>query len=275
VSDQNQWPKPGETTPEGGASTNHPERGAQPNADRSADGQPQQYGASAPEAPASASAPADPWGQSGQGASAQGVSGGSAAPQNPYAAPGQQYGQQNAQQPGPYGQQNAQYGRPSGQPGYGAPQNPYAAPGQQYGQQYGQPGYGAQQNPYAPAGQQNPYASAGQQNPYAPAGYQPYAQRPKTNTLAILSIVFAFGGVIIWPLVILTSPAGAIMGHIALGKIKQSGEGGRGLALAGVIGGWILTGLFILVVVLVIVFASMGSSYSDYNYDYDSGAFIG
>nr|WP_254700974.1 DUF4190 domain-containing protein [Curtobacterium pusillum] len=91
-----------------------------------------------------------------------------------------------------------------------------------------------------------------------------------------MSIVFAFGGVIIWPLVILTSPAGAIMGHIALGKIKQSGEGGRGLALAGIIGGWVLTGLFILVVGLIIVLTAVGSSYSDnYDYGYDSGAFIG
>nr|WP_246328246.1 DUF4190 domain-containing protein [Curtobacterium pusillum] len=91
-----------------------------------------------------------------------------------------------------------------------------------------------------------------------------------------MSIVFAFGGVIIWPLVILTSPAGAIMGHIALGKIKQSGEGGRGLALAGIIGGWVLTGLFVLVVGLIIVLTAVGSSYSDnYDYGYDSGAFIG
>ncbi|TDN45233.1 uncharacterized protein DUF4190 [Curtobacterium flaccumfaciens] len=272
MSDQNQWPKPGETTPEGGASTNQPEQGAQPS------GQPQQYGASAPEAPASAPAPApnDPWAQSGQGSAAQGVSGGYAAPQNPYAAPGQgsQYGQPNGQ----YSQPNGQYGQPNGQPGSGAQQNPYAAPGQQYGQQggqYGQPGYGAPQNPYAASGQQNPYA-AGPQNPYAATGYQPYAQRPKTNTLAILSIVFAFGGIIIWPLVILASPAGAIMGHIALGKIKQSGEGGRGLALAGVIGGWVLTGLFILIVGLFVVLGAISGSYSsDYDYNgYDSGAFI-
>lgn len=268
MSDQNQWPKPGETTPEGGAWTNQPEPGAQSASGQPDAGQSQQYGASAPEAPASAPAPNDPWAQSGQGSAAQGVSGGYAAPQNPYGAPGQQYGQQY------------------GQPGSGTPQNPYAAPGQQggqygqqggqygqYGQQNGQPGSGAPQNPYAAPGQQNPYAP-GQQNPYAPSGYQPYAQRPKTNVLAILSIVFAFGGIIIWPLVILTSPAGAIMGHIALGKIKQSGEGGRGLALAGIIGGWIMTALFILIVGLVIILASVGHSYSDYNYDYDSGAFV-
>ncbi|PZE72644.1 hypothetical protein DEJ12_03070 [Curtobacterium sp. MCLR17_059] len=93
--------------------------------------------------------------------------------------------------------------------------------------------------------------------------------------MSILSIVFAFGGIIIWPLIILTSPAGAIMGHIALGKIKQTGEGGRGLALAGIIGGWILTGLFILIVALVWISIANASDYSDYSdYSSNSGAFV-
>jgi hypothetical protein len=84
--------------------------------------------------------------------------------------------------------------------------------------------------------------------------------------LAILSLVFALGGIIIWPLIILTSPAGAIMGHIALGKTKRTGEQGRGLALAGIICGWSLTALYILGIVLF--FAVIGAhNYSDYNPD--------
>ena len=84
--------------------------------------------------------------------------------------------------------------------------------------------------------------------------------------LAILSLVFALGGIIIWPLIILTSPAGAIMGHVALGKVKRTGEQGRGLALAGIICGWALTALWIIGVVAF--FAIIGShSYSDYNPD--------
>jgi hypothetical protein len=86
--------------------------------------------------------------------------------------------------------------------------------------------------------------------------------------------VFAFGGIIIWPLIILTSPAGAIMGHIALGKIKQTGEGGRGLALAGVIGGWAMTGLYLLLVAVFILIGTLGHSYSNYDYGSDSGAFV-
>ncbi|PCN48523.1 hypothetical protein Csp2054_06950 [Curtobacterium sp. 'Ferrero'] len=92
----------------------------------------------------------------------------------------------------------------------------------------------------------------------------------------MLSIVFAFAGIIVWPIIILSSPAGAIMGHIALGKIKQTGEGGRGLALAGIIGGWIMTALYILGVVLFFVLIGIARSdgyggYDDYG---TSGAFI-
>jgi hypothetical protein len=260
VSDQNQWPKPDDSNADGrGAGT--PSDAGQ----SGQSGQSQQYGASAPEPPRSAGS-SDPWAQSGQGAAAQGVSEGHTAPQapqNPYAAPGQHQSGNPYPSSGP-GQQ---------QPGYGAPQNPYAAPQNPYAQQPGTNPY-AQQNPYGQQPGANPYAVPGA---YAPGGYQPYAQRPKTNVLAILSIVFAFGGILVWPLVILTSPAGAIMGHIALGKIRQTGEGGRGLALAGVIGGWALTALYIVIVLLFVLLgiaAGTSGRYSDYN-GYDSGAFIG
>jgi len=175
----------------------------------------------------------------------------------------------------PYGQQGHGWQQP-GQ--YGQSQQPGQA--QQYGQpqQYGQYG-AAQQNPFGahdPYAKQNPYAAPqyGAGDPYRASTHNPYAPRP-TSTLAILSIVFAFGGIIIWPIIILTSPAGAIMGHIALGKIKQTGEGGRGLALAGIIGGWILTGLFIMIVALVWISIANASDYSDYSdYSSNSGAFV-
>ncbi|WP_291826991.1 DUF4190 domain-containing protein [Candidatus Neomicrothrix sp.] len=37
---------------------------------------------------------------------------------------------------------------------------------------------------------------------------------------------------------ILLAPVGAIIGHMALNRIKTSGQEGRGLALAGIIIGW-------------------------------------
>jgi large-conductance mechanosensitive channel len=65
----------------------------------------------------------------------------------------------------------------------------------------------------------------------------------KTNTLAIVSLVVA----IFVPLV------GAILGHVAMGQIKKTGEQGRGIALAGVIIGWVFTALVIVSAVFAFV----------------------
>jgi hypothetical protein len=73
-----------------------------------------------------------------------------------------------------------------------------------------------------------------------PAGY---AQAP-TNTLAILALVFGF----IIPI------AGIICGHIARGQIKRTGESGDGLALAGLILGYVLTGLTVLFIIGYAIF---------------------
>jgi hypothetical protein len=88
--------------------------------------------------------------------------------------------------------------------------------------------------------------------PVAPAyGYpQPYYQpAPTTNGLAVGSLVaslFWFG----W----LGSFLAVILGHVALGQIKQSGgrQTGYGLAVAGLVLGYIELG-FLLIWVLVVV----------------------
>jgi len=91
--------------------------------------------------------------------------------------------------------------------------------------------------PAAPAAQPV-YPAYGQ--PAAPGGY--YA--PPTNTLAILSLVLAF----------VISIGGIICGHIALSQIKRTGEGGRGLAIAGLIIGYVFTGIGLLYIVGVLIF---------------------
>jgi hypothetical protein len=125
------------------------------------------------------------------------------------------------------------------QPGYG--QQPYGQPG--HGQQsYGQPGYGQ------PAYGQQPYGQPayGQQMPgYGPpVGYAPPPQfgRP-TNTMAILALVMAF----------VFAPAGLVLGVVARKQIRQSGEEGDGLALAGIIVGGLATALFVLFIVFMVV----------------------
>lgn len=134
--------------------------------------------------------------------------------------------------------------QPAGVPPY-TPQYP-AQPGQQYpaqpypGQQYpGQP-YPGQPYPPQPLPAQ-PY-------PYA------YAPEPRTNVLAIISLVSAF----------VVSIAAVITGHIALSQIKRTGESGRGMALAGLIIGYVgvaITAVFFVVwLTLFIALASHSMS---------------
>jgi len=45
-----------------------------------------------------------------------------------------------------------------------------------------------------------------------------------------------------------------IFGHVSLGQIRRTGEQGYGMALTGVILGWILTGLWLLYWIMVVFF---------------------
>lgn len=132
------------------------------------------------------------------------------------------------------------YGTPAPEaPAYGAP-----AYGQPTTSTYGQPAYGT---------------------PNAGYGYGGgYAAPARTNVLAIISLVASLVGfVLILPVV--GSIAGVIMGHISLKQIKDRGERGRGMALAGVIIGYV-TLLFVVLFVIgiSILIASAGTSGSRY-----------
>lgn len=76
--------------------------------------------------------------------------------------------------------------------------------------------------------------------PAQPTGYTP-APAAKTNTLAIVGLILAF----------VVSLGGLIVSLIALNQIKQTGEGGRGLALAGVI----ISAIGLVIGVLYVIFA--------------------
>lgn len=84
--------------------------------------------------------------------------------------------------------------------------------------------------------------------PYGPAGgFYGYPQPPRpTNGMAIASLVCAF----------LFAPLGIVFGHVSMSQIKRTGEQGRGMAIAGLVIGYVLTILTILVVVATIVFAA-------------------
>ena len=157
---------------------------------------------------------------------------------------------------------------PSAPPAYSPPQYaPPAAPATPYAtaptapaSPYPSAPYGATASPY---GVQYPVQTAPGAPPVAPYGYGAYAA-PRTNGLAVASMILSIVG-FIWVLPLIGSVAGAIMGHIALGQIRRTGESGRGMALAGVIVGW--AGAALLVIgVLFIVFISLAAAGSSSRY---------
>lgn len=52
------------------------------------------------------------------------------------------------------------------------------------------------------------------------------------NALAVIAFVLSL---------LLFNAVAAILGHVALGKIKVSGQSGRGLAIAALVNGWLQT----------------------------------
>jgi hypothetical protein len=86
-------------------------------------------------------------------------------------------------------------------------------------------------------------------NPYgSPMGVP---QTGATNTMAILALVFGIGGG--W--------LGILFGHMALSQIRRTGEQGRGLALAGLICGYIGASITIIVIIVLIVVSVTTRSY--------------
>jgi hypothetical protein len=71
----------------------------------------------------------------------------------------------------------------------------------------------------------------------------PPQQERGTNVMSILSLVFAF----------VFAPLGIVFGHIAKKQIRRTGEGGSGLATAGLVLGYIFAVLWILYVIFIIV----------------------
>lgn len=137
---------------------------------------------------------------------------------------------------GPFG------GQPSGDQPYGAPPPPpYGAGQQAYPQQQpagGQPAYPPQAYPQQAYGGQ--YGGG-------------YPTAPKTNTLAVVSLISSILGFTAVPF--LGSVVGIITGHMALRQIRATGENGSGLAKAGLAIGYIVVVLTILAIIAVVAFA--------------------
>jgi hypothetical protein len=80
----------------------------------------------------------------------------------------------------------------------------------------------------------------------ATPSYTPAPAAAKTNTVAIVALILG----------ILIPIGGIIAGAIALNQIKQTGENGRGLAIAGIVIGAVYIVVVLLIVIITAVIAA-------------------
>jgi len=183
-----------------------------------------------------------------------------------------QSGTQQFAQPGSP-EQSAQAGAPQ-QPDYplqpGYPQQPYAGqrPGQDH---YGRsaPGQGQFSSPYPPiygqAGQPgqtydqtSPYAQPGSYNAYGQPSY--YGATPAPKTLSIASMCCGIAALVGFGFFLLPQLAAVILGHLALRREPA----GRGMAIAGLVMGYVGIAVTILVLVIfgLVIGTARNSGYS-------------
>jgi hypothetical protein len=139
------------------------------------------------------------------------------------------------------------------------PVQPYQPP------QLYQPDY----SPYAAPYSYGPVQ--GQQPPpyqydYGYGGYFGPPRAQQTDGFAIASLVVSCAsilGLCAWGIGSLLGVLGAIFGHVARRRIRTSGAGGSGVALAGIIVGWSIAaiGLVLLVVLIVVIATTEESTY--------------
>lgn len=160
---------------------------------------------------------------------------------------------------GPGGQPPSPYDPP---PGGQPPASNDPAAGNQPPSPYAQPG--SQPQPY-PASPQGPVPQQG----YPGSPYQPYATPFPKNSLGVWSLVLGIVSVAMC-LGLLSGIPAIIVGHKARQAVREGQADNDGLALAGIITGWVgtaLVTLFWIVYIGIIVFAVTASdSPSTYTY---------
>jgi hypothetical protein len=114
-------------------------------------------------------------------------------------------------------------------------------------------GYGYQPPPPPPGAYGYP--------PPPPPGssYPPPPQGVGTNGMAIASLVCSLFG---W-LCIIGPILGLIFGFIALNQIKETGQGGRGMAIAGIVVGGLLIAITTVLLILGAIFGHSPSSHTN------------
>lgn len=112
---------------------------------------------------------------------------------------------------------------------------------------------------YQPYG--DPAGGYGAANPYG--GAAPYQAPQPTNGMAIASLVVSIASVVVCCGA--AGIVGAILGHVAKKQIRQGRGQGDGMALAGIIVGWIAFALFVIGVVLYAVLIGWAISEGESN----------
>jgi hypothetical protein len=165
----------------------------------------------------------NPGEDAGQSASSEPSSGGYEAPpieQSPPPGYQQATGYPNPNFPPPDYTQQANYAQPVNYP----PPPPYP----------GAPGYGAPSYPPPPPYGAPPPGYGPPPTGYPAPDYSAYGQpAQKTNSMAVASLVASCVGVLCG----IGSIIGIVLGILALNQIKQTREGGHGLAIAGIVVG--------------------------------------
>ncbi len=116
-----------------------------------------------------------------------------------------------------------------------------------------------------PVTEQPPNHPPPEYRPPAPGGYgaygyppPPYAA-PRTNALAIASLVAAIAGFLTCGI---GDILGLVFGLVALSQVKRTGEGGRGLAIAGIV----ISALTFAFLVAAFIFGSIRHDRDEENY---------
>ncbi|HTI75722.1 MAG TPA: DUF4190 domain-containing protein [Mycobacterium sp.] len=72
---------------------------------------------------------------------------------------------------------------------------------------------------------------------------------PPTNGMAIAALIMVF----------VFFPVGIVLGHVARGQIKRTGEGGKGLATAALIVGYLQVALTVAVIGVAAILVAAGA----------------
>jgi len=144
---------------------------------------------------------------------------------------------------------------------YPDPNAGYADPYQSSGVPYQSSGVPYQQPVTGPPMYQQPVYST-------PMYTTPMVMAParKTNGMATASLVVSLVSLVVCGGAV--GIIGAILGHVAKKQIRETGEDGDGMALAGIIVGWVTFGLSLIwmgfVLLAILAAASAGTSSSTY-----------